>query len=114
MWAFGVVCWEIASRGEDPYGGNQNLPKTLESIDVGGRRLVWPSGTPPLLQEIGVKAWTLEPSERPRFAEVNQQLLEWVGAQADQVQDIGAMHGARFSTEIYTRGCHWFPRLCSA
>jgi hypothetical protein len=22
--------------------------------------------------------------------------------------------GARFYTEIYTRGCHWFPRLCSA
>jgi hypothetical protein len=21
------------------------------------------------------------------------------------------MHGARFPTEIYTRGCHWFPRL---
>jgi hypothetical protein len=21
------------------------------------------------------------------------------------------MYGARFSTEIYTRGCHWFPRL---
>jgi hypothetical protein len=21
------------------------------------------------------------------------------------------VHGARFSTEIYTRGCHWFPRL---
>jgi hypothetical protein len=20
-------------------------------------------------------------------------------------------HGARFSTEIYTRGCHWFPHL---
>jgi acid ceramidase len=23
---------------------------------------------------------------------------------------IGA-HGARFSTEIYTRGCHWIPRM---
>jgi hypothetical protein len=25
-----------------------------------------------------------------------------------------AGHGARFPTEIYTRGCHWVPRLCSA
>jgi SNF2 family DNA or RNA helicase len=23
-------------------------------------------------------------------------------------------HGARFSTIICIRGCHWFPRLCSA
>jgi hypothetical protein len=23
------------------------------------------------------------------------------------------LYGARFSTEIYNRGCHWFPRLCS-
>jgi hypothetical protein len=22
-----------------------------------------------------------------------------------------SVHGARFSAEIYTRGCHWFPRL---
>jgi hypothetical protein len=21
------------------------------------------------------------------------------------------MHGARFSAEIYTRGCHWIPRM---
>jgi hypothetical protein len=21
------------------------------------------------------------------------------------------LHGARFSTEIYTRGCHWIPRM---
>jgi hypothetical protein len=24
------------------------------------------------------------------------------------------VYGARFSTGIYSRGCHWFPRLCSA
>jgi hypothetical protein len=24
------------------------------------------------------------------------------------------VHGARFSTEIYTRGCHWFPRLLAS
>jgi aspartate/methionine/tyrosine aminotransferase len=24
---------------------------------------------------------------------------------------IGWLYGARFSTETYTRGCHWFPRL---
>jgi hypothetical protein len=23
----------------------------------------------------------------------------------------GALHGARFSAEIYTRGCHWIPRM---
>jgi hypothetical protein len=23
----------------------------------------------------------------------------------------GGMHGARFSAEIYTRGCHWIPRM---
>jgi hypothetical protein len=23
-------------------------------------------------------------------------------------------YGARFSTEIYTRGCHWFPRLLAS
>jgi hypothetical protein len=25
-----------------------------------------------------------------------------------------AVYGARFSAEIHTRGCHWFPRRCSA
>ena len=27
---------------------------------------------------------------------------------------LNAEHGARFPTEIHTRGCHWFPHLCSA
>jgi hypothetical protein len=26
----------------------------------------------------------------------------------------GAVHGARFPTEIYTRGCPWFPRLLAS
>jgi hypothetical protein len=28
---------------------------------------------------------------------------------SDLLQDV--MHGVRFQTEIYTRGCHWIPRL---
>jgi hypothetical protein len=36
-------------------------------------------------------------------------LLELAADACDIVS--GAMHGARFSTDIYTRGCHWFPRL---
>jgi len=27
------------------------------------------------------------------------------------VQDSPALHGARFQTELYTRGCHWIPRM---
>jgi hypothetical protein len=31
-----------------------------------------------------------------------------VDARADSVEGV---YGAHLSTEIYTRGCHWFPRL---
>jgi hypothetical protein len=29
----------------------------------------------------------------------------------DEVLNPSPMHGARFPTEIYTRGCHWIPRM---
>jgi hypothetical protein len=36
-----------------------------------------------------------------------------VGGSADPELGVlsSDLHGARFSTEIDTRGCHWFPRL---
>jgi hypothetical protein len=40
--------------------------------------------------------------------QVRRDVLETAGFPVD------AVHGARFSTEIYTRGWHWFPHLCSA
>ena len=35
-------------------------------------------------------------------------------APAAHLLNAQAGYGARFSTEVYTRGCHWFPRLCAA
>jgi hypothetical protein len=35
-----------------------------------------------------------------------------VGAILFSIADVvGLLYGARFSAEIYTRGCHWIPRL---
>jgi hypothetical protein len=34
------------------------------------------------------------------------------GVPAAGASSVGmSLHGARFSAEIYTRGCHWIPRM---
>jgi hypothetical protein len=33
------------------------------------------------------------------------------GALDEARTQVGCLYGARFLAEIYTPGCHWFPRL---
>jgi hypothetical protein len=42
--------------------------------------------------------------------EVKKDVLESTYLMTDSER----VHGARFSTEMYTRGCHWFPRLLAS
>jgi len=47
IWAFGVVCWEVASYGQAPYGAKTKLIQMLQKID-NGLRLQWPACAPEL------------------------------------------------------------------
>jgi hypothetical protein len=54
----------------------------------------------------------LKPSDVSPVAAARRALTELVEVDVDLNPEhvLEAGHGARFSAEIYTRGCHWIPR----
>ncbi|XP_078000748.1 tyrosine-protein kinase Mer-like [Glandiceps talaboti] len=66
VWSFGVVMWEIFTRGKTPYRGihNHDIHDYLQR----GRRLKQPRQCPNDLYEIMLSCWIMEPERRPTFS----------------------------------------------
>jgi serine/threonine protein kinase len=72
VWSFGVVMWELMTRGLMPYKG-------LNSSDIvnylfEGNRLPCPSHCPVILYEMMLKCWNLNPKQRPTFDQLVDQV----------------------------------------
>lgn len=75
VWAFGVTCIEIYTRGATPYRGWMNS-YVLERVE-GGYRLPQPDGCPPNIYEhVIYPCFDSDPNMRPRFAELKTALRE--------------------------------------
>ncbi|XP_070557389.1 hepatocyte growth factor receptor-like [Ptychodera flava] len=72
VWSYGVLVWELLTRGELPYSSidNWDIPNYLER----GRRLPQPAHAPDDLYELMLKCWHKDPTERPEFETVVGQL----------------------------------------
>jgi serine/threonine protein kinase len=93
VWAFGVVCWEIATYGVQPYGSSSKLLVLLQEID-NGLRLTWPEGCPSKLKELGERCHALEPENRPRFSDLKDELLEYLEPMKSKIRDVGMLLNA--------------------
>ncbi|OQV12843.1 Tyrosine-protein kinase Mer [Hypsibius exemplaris] len=71
VWSFGVVIWEILTRGEVPYeallGGSANLVLRLKRFLARGGRLPRPSSCPVELYSLMNRCWSASPDNRPSF-----------------------------------------------
>ncbi|XP_055298116.1 proto-oncogene tyrosine-protein kinase ROS isoform X4 [Sitodiplosis mosellana] len=65
IWAFGVLCWEIMTLGQQPYPARTNV-EVLHYVRDGGR-LDKPSNCPDDLYQLMLKCWSYRPEERPTF-----------------------------------------------
>ena len=70
--AFGVVLWELTTRGSILYPGldNKQIYDHLES----GNRLECPNGIPDHVADLMKHCWEWEPKNRPTFHEVHSVL----------------------------------------
>ncbi|XP_046805560.1 tyrosine-protein kinase Fer isoform X1 [Lucilia cuprina] len=68
VWSYGILMWEIFSRGDTPYSGMTNS-KAREKIDA-GYRMPAPCNTPPEMYRLMLKCWTAEAESRPHFDEI--------------------------------------------
>ena len=67
------------------------IVQTLKAIDTEGLRLEWPSTGTHALVDVGCRACAEAPADRPRFSEIETELLTLVESQSLAVVDIGAL-----------------------
>ncbi|KAH8364997.1 hypothetical protein KR200_011076 [Drosophila serrata] len=65
VWAFGVLCWEILTLGQQPYAARNNF-EVLAHVKDGGR-LQQPPICPEKLYALLLLCWRTDPWERPSF-----------------------------------------------
>lgn len=69
IWSYGVLVWEIFSKGGTPYQGMTNT-RARELIDS-GYRMPAPEGTPDEVYQLMLRCWQYDPEDRPHFAEIH-------------------------------------------
>eukprot|EP00062_Callorhinchus_milii_P014320 gi/632963423/ref/XP_007897871.1/ PREDICTED: proto-oncogene tyrosine-protein kinase ROS [Callorhinchus milii] len=72
VWSFGVLLWEIATLGQQPYQTYSNL-EVLHFVRSGGR-LETPSNCPDDVYSLMLKCWHREPKKRPSFRYIQDKL----------------------------------------
>ncbi|XP_054708065.1 hepatocyte growth factor receptor-like [Uloborus diversus] len=72
VWSYGVVLWELMTRGVTPYPDvdNWDILQYLKS----GRRMPQPSYCPDLLYEIMLRCWLEDSKDRPTFSELEAEV----------------------------------------
>ncbi|XP_055776976.1 tyrosine-protein kinase Fes/Fps-like isoform X2 [Salvelinus fontinalis] len=72
VWSFGVLLWEIFSRGVTPYTSMSNQ-QTRDEVEKGYRMLA-PNSCPPDVYAIMCRCWQYDTRNRPSFSELRTEL----------------------------------------
>ncbi|XP_055381518.1 tyrosine-protein kinase Fer isoform X2 [Condylostylus longicornis] len=68
VWSYGVLMWEIFSKGDTPYSGMSNS-RAREKIDA-GYRMPAPENTSQEIYRLMLRCWAAQPESRPHFDEI--------------------------------------------
>lgn len=68
VWSYGVLMWEIFSKGDTPYAGMSNS-RAREKID-NGYRMPAPEGCIEDVYALMLRCWEYEPDKRPHFHQI--------------------------------------------
>ncbi|CAL4159247.1 unnamed protein product, partial [Meganyctiphanes norvegica] len=86
IWAFGVVLWEIFTLGRSPFHGLEVDEHFLQKLQ-NGLRLEKPKYAIKSIYDIMKNCWALEPTERPSFIELEQNIGKILNAVDKQFFD---------------------------
>ncbi|XP_059053619.1 tyrosine-protein kinase Fer isoform X1 [Achroia grisella] len=68
VWSYGVLMWEIFSKGDTPYAGMTNS-RAREKIDT-GYRMPAPESCAEDVYALMLRCWEYEPEKRPHFHQI--------------------------------------------
>ncbi|KAF7223929.1 hepatocyte growth factor receptor [Nothobranchius furzeri] len=68
VWSFGVLLWELMTRGAPPYSDVNSFDITVFLLQ--GRRLLQPEFCPDTLYTVMIECWHPKPERRPSFSEL--------------------------------------------
>ncbi|KAI9547517.1 hypothetical protein NQZ68_017070 [Dissostichus eleginoides] len=68
VWSFGVLLWELMTRGAPPYSDVNSFDITIFLLQ--GRRLLQPEFCPDALYTVMVECWHPKPERRPSFSDL--------------------------------------------
>ncbi|XP_071506845.1 proto-oncogene tyrosine-protein kinase ROS-like [Diadema antillarum] len=74
VWAFGVLVWEIMSRGQQPYPARSNV-EVLRFVEAGGR-LEQPENCPDDVYEMMRMCWAKLTEDRPSFKMLREMVYD--------------------------------------
>ncbi|BFZ14638.1 hypothetical protein BsWGS_17677 [Bradybaena similaris] len=103
VWSFGVVLWELMTRGLMPYPevDNWDIIRYLKA----GRRMPHPNYCPDPLYEIMLQCWHANPAERPTFS----QLAHSITTMVEQIEHkMGMAHRNIQSTYVNITECNHY------
>ncbi|XP_052284342.1 plexin-A4-like isoform X2 [Dreissena polymorpha] len=82
VWSYGVVLWELLTRGITPYPDIDNSA-VLEHVK-NGNRLKKPKQCPEEVYNVMVRCWALEPRSRPSFHQIAADVAGFLGHAGDE------------------------------
>ncbi|XP_053742394.1 hepatocyte growth factor receptor isoform X1 [Synchiropus splendidus] len=68
VWSFGVLLWELMTRGAPPYSDVNSFDITVFLLQ--GRRLLQPEFCPDSLYTVMIECWHPKPERRPSFSDL--------------------------------------------
>lgn len=85
VWSFGIVLYEIITRGRVPYP-SMNNQEVLAQVEH-GYRMPAPNNCPPALYEIMYQCWEKDPQRRPTFQTLKWKLEDFFETDTNEYRD---------------------------
>ncbi|KAK3610517.1 hypothetical protein CHS0354_008946 [Potamilus streckersoni] len=84
-WSYGVLLWELLTRGVTPYPDvdNGDLRNYLE----GGKRLKKPRECPENIYQLMLQCWVMNPCDRPTFRQIADEIQSFISTENDSSGD---------------------------
>ncbi|TKR93360.1 hypothetical protein L596_007833 [Steinernema carpocapsae] len=98
VWAFGVTCWEILTKGCVPYK-NKTLRDIQQDLED-GRRLDCPNNVGKDLHSFLILCWLQRPQSRPTFSELKRRLEEFCRRPSEYIREVNVRTEAQTDREM--------------